>query len=102
MKGCAGRSAISRRVATSSLADSKSQRATKVGTLREMAERTAQPFMHHVAAHYGSAIALCDARLAEAEALAIRSDEWGRLLSGRDASGTYGIQMFSVRREQPD
>ena len=72
----------------------------EVATLREMAERTAQPFMHHVAAHYGSAIALCDGRLAEAEALAIRSDEWGRLLSGRDASGTYGIQMFSVRREQ--
>lgn len=72
----------------------------EVAILREMAERTAQPFMHHVAAHYGSAIALCDGSLAEAEALAIRSDEWGRLLSGRDASGTYGIQMFSVRREQ--
>jgi DNA-binding CsgD family transcriptional regulator/tetratricopeptide (TPR) repeat protein len=65
-----------------------------------MAEQTAQPFMHHVAAHYGSAIALCDGRLAEAEAMAIRSEEWGRLLTGRDASGTYGIQMFSVRREQ--
>jgi hypothetical protein len=24
----------------------------------------------------------------------------GRLLTGRDASGTYGIQMFSIRREQ--
>ena len=29
-----------------------------------------------------------------------RSHEWGRLLTGRDASGVYGIQMFSVRREQ--
>jgi DNA-binding CsgD family transcriptional regulator/tetratricopeptide (TPR) repeat protein len=72
----------------------------EVAILSEMAERTAQPFMHHVAAHYGSAIALCDGRLAEAEALAIRSEEWGRLLTGRDASGIYGIQMFSVRREQ--
>ena len=68
--------------------------------LREMAERTAQPFMNHVAEHYGSAIALCDGNLAEAEAMAERSREWGRLLTGRDASGTYGIQMFGIRREQ--
>ena len=65
-----------------------------------MAERTAQPFMNHVAEHYGSAIALCDGNLAEAEAMAERSHEWGRLLTGRDASGTHGIQMFGIRREQ--
>ena len=34
------------------------------------AEQTAQPFMLHVAEHYGSAIALCDGRLDEAEATA--------------------------------
>jgi len=72
----------------------------EVAALRQMAERTAQPFMHHVAEHYGSAIALCDGQLAEAEAMAERSREWGTLLTGRDASGTYGIQMFSIRREQ--
>jgi DNA-binding CsgD family transcriptional regulator/tetratricopeptide (TPR) repeat protein len=72
----------------------------EVATLRQMAERTAQPFMHHVAEHYASAIALCDGHLAEAEAMAKRSHEWGRLLTGRDATGTYGIQMFSIRREQ--
>jgi DNA-binding CsgD family transcriptional regulator/tetratricopeptide (TPR) repeat protein len=72
----------------------------EVVVLEEMAERTAQPFMHHIAAHYSSAIALGDGRLAEAEAKAQRSEEWGRLMSGRDASGTYGIQMFSIRREQ--
>jgi hypothetical protein len=49
----------------------------EVTALRQMAERTAQPFMHHVAEHYASAIALCDGRLAEAEALAERSSEWG-------------------------
>jgi DNA-binding CsgD family transcriptional regulator/tetratricopeptide (TPR) repeat protein len=72
----------------------------EVAALRRMAERTAQPFMHHVAEHYGSAIALCDGRLAEADAMAQRSHEWSRLLTGRDASGSYGIQMFSIRREQ--
>ncbi len=81
------------------LCDLESARA-EVVVLREMAERTAQPFMHHVAEHYGSAIALCDGQLADAEAMAGRSHDWGRLLTGRDASGTHGIQMFGVRREQ--
>jgi DNA-binding CsgD family transcriptional regulator len=39
-------------------------------------------------------------RLAEAEAAATRSHEWSRLLTGRAATGTYGIQMFGIRREQ--
>ena len=72
----------------------------EVAMLLETAEQTAQPFMLHVAEHYGSAIALGDGRLEEAEARAQRSDEWSRLLTGRDASGVYGIQMFSIRREQ--
>jgi DNA-binding CsgD family transcriptional regulator len=72
----------------------------EVVVLRELAEHTAQPFMHHVAEHYGSAIALCDGKLADAEAMAGRSHDWARLLTGRDASGTHGIQMFGVRREQ--
>jgi DNA-binding CsgD family transcriptional regulator len=81
------------------LCDLDSARA-EVVALRAMAEHTAQPFMHHVAEHYGSAIALCDGNLADAEAMAGRSHDWARLLTGRDASGTHGIQMFGVRREQ--
>jgi DNA-binding CsgD family transcriptional regulator/tetratricopeptide (TPR) repeat protein len=81
------------------LCDLESARA-EVGLLREVAERTAQPFIQHVAEHYGSAIALCDGALEEAERRARRSHEWGKLLTGRDASGTYGIQMFGIRREQ--
>jgi DNA-binding CsgD family transcriptional regulator/tetratricopeptide (TPR) repeat protein len=72
----------------------------EIVVLREMAERTAQPVMNHIAEHYGSAIALCDGNLADAEAMAGRSHDWGRLLTGRDASGTHGIQMFGLRREQ--
>ena len=72
----------------------------EVALLRETAEQTAQPFMLHVAEHYGSAIALCDGRLEAAESMARRSHEWGRLLTGRDPLGVYGIQMFSVRRER--
>jgi DNA-binding CsgD family transcriptional regulator/tetratricopeptide (TPR) repeat protein len=80
------------------LGDLESARA-EIVVLREMAERTAQPVMNHIAEHYGSAIALCDGNLADAEAMAARSHDWV-LLTGRDASGTHGIQMFGVRREQ--
>ena len=72
----------------------------EVAAQLEMAERTAQPFMNHVAEHYGSAIALCDGDLAAAEERAARSRDWGLLLTGRDASAIYGIQMFGIRREQ--
>jgi DNA-binding CsgD family transcriptional regulator len=71
-----------------------------IATLLATAQQTAQPFNIHVAEHYGSSIALCDGRLEEAEARARYSDEWSRLLSGSDAAGVYGIQMFNVRREQ--
>jgi DNA-binding CsgD family transcriptional regulator/tetratricopeptide (TPR) repeat protein len=66
----------------------------------DMARHTRQPFILHVAEHFRSALALLQGELAEAEAAAERSREWGRLLAGRDASGVYGIQMFGVRREQ--
>jgi DNA-binding CsgD family transcriptional regulator len=72
----------------------------ELAIVHEMARRTAQPFMLHVAEHYGSALALLAGHLRDAGAAAERSREWGRLLTGRDASGVYGIQMFGVRREQ--
>ena len=72
----------------------------ELAIVHELANRTRQPFIVHVAEHYGSALALLQGRFADAEAAAERSREWGRLLTGRDASGIYGIQMFSVRREQ--
>ena len=72
----------------------------EIAAVRVIAERTAQPFPLHVAEHTTSAIALCEGRLADAEAAALRAHEWSRLLSGRDASGVHGIQMFGVRREQ--
>jgi DNA-binding CsgD family transcriptional regulator/tetratricopeptide (TPR) repeat protein len=72
----------------------------ELAVLFELAAETRQPFMLHVAEHYGSALALCRGRLAEADGRAQRSHEWSRQLVGRDASGVHGIQMFSVRREQ--
>ena len=79
----------------------RARRGREVGALREMAERTAQPFMIHVAEHYGSALALCDGRARRGRGDGARARaSGGSLLTGRDASGTYGIQMFGIRREQ--
>ena len=82
-----------------SISDIRAARA-EAAELREIAEITRQPFLLHVAEHYASAIALSDGRLADAEEMARRSEEAGRMLTGRDASGTHGIQMFGIRREQ--
>ncbi|HEY2258733.1 MAG TPA: AAA family ATPase [Solirubrobacteraceae bacterium] len=68
--------------------------------VHEMAVRLCQPFPLHVAEHYTATLALCAGRLDDAEAAAERSREWSRLLTGRAASGIYGIQMFGIRREQ--
>jgi DNA-binding CsgD family transcriptional regulator/tetratricopeptide (TPR) repeat protein len=81
------------------LGDLEAARA-ELAVVYEMASRVGQPFIIHVAEHYRSAIALCDGRLAEAEATAERSAEWASVMTGRDPSGTYGIQMFGIRREQ--
>jgi DNA-binding CsgD family transcriptional regulator/tetratricopeptide (TPR) repeat protein len=81
------------------LGDLEAARA-ELAIVYEMASRVGQPFIIHVAEHYRSAIALCDGRLAEADATAERSAEWASVMTGRDPSGTYGVQMFGIRREQ--
>ncbi len=63
------------------------------------ADRVKVPFWRFAAEQMGSAIALCDGHLDEAQARAERSRELASLLSA-DASGIHGIQMFSIRREQ--
>ncbi len=63
------------------------------------ADRVKVPFWLFAAEQMGSAIALCDGHLDEAQARAERSRELASLLSA-DASGIHGIQMFSIRREQ--
>jgi DNA-binding CsgD family transcriptional regulator len=83
-------------VAAGDLASARVQ----VGELLEMAKASAQPFMIHVAEHYRSAIALADGHLEQAEDAAQRSYEAARLLTGGGTTGTYGLQLFSLRREQ--
>jgi DNA-binding CsgD family transcriptional regulator len=68
--------------------------------VRDAADRIHQPFILHVAEQYAAALALAEGRLDDAESAAERSREWSRWLTGRDASGVHGIQMFGLRREQ--
>ena len=72
----------------------------QLAVVLEMAQQMRQPFILHVAEHYEASLALFEGRLADAERAAERSRDWGQLLTGRDASGIYGIQMFGIRREQ--
>ena len=71
-----------------------------IAVVLEMAQQMRQPFILHVAEHYESSLALFEGRIDDAERAAERSRDWGQLLTGRDASGIYGIQMFGIRREQ--
>jgi DNA-binding CsgD family transcriptional regulator len=73
---------------------------SELADLRAMAVRLRQPFTLHFVEHFASALALCFGKMDEAEAEARRSHEWSHLLTGGDASGVYGIQMFGIRREQ--
>ena len=81
------------------LCDHESARA-QLAELLLLVQRSNEPFFLHVAEHYRAALALCDGDLEAAERGAIQSRDWGMLLTGRDASGPYGIQMFGIRREQ--
>jgi DNA-binding CsgD family transcriptional regulator/tetratricopeptide (TPR) repeat protein len=81
------------------LGDVEAARRELAGYL-EFANRTRQPFQLSAAEHIGSAIALCEGHLDEAEVRAKRSREWENLLTGFDHPARHGIQMFSIRREQ--
>ena len=67
--------------------------------LRELSEHAGQPFLAQVVEQHDAVLALCDGRLDAAEAAAIRSDEIARQTEDGH-SAVYGIQMFSIRREQ--
>jgi class 3 adenylate cyclase/DNA-binding CsgD family transcriptional regulator len=63
-------------------------------------ERAQEPFKRHLSAAVQSTFALMEGRFDDAEALAEVAREHAAGLSGVDVSGAYGVQMFSLRREQ--
>jgi DNA-binding CsgD family transcriptional regulator len=67
---------------------------------RRIALLSQEPFHVHLSAAVGSTFALMEGRFADAERLAGEASDLASTLSGVDASGVYGVQMFSLRREQ--
>jgi DNA-binding CsgD family transcriptional regulator len=66
----------------------------------ELAEALQQPFHRYHAASMRAAQAVAKGHLADAEALARGAVRLGARLPGLDASGTYGMQMFTIVRER--
>jgi DNA-binding SARP family transcriptional activator len=71
----------------------------EIAAHRELSERAGQHFLSVVVEQHDALLALCDGRLDAAEAAAKRADEVARRIDG-SSSAVYGIQMFSIRREQ--
>jgi DNA-binding CsgD family transcriptional regulator len=67
---------------------------------RRQVDRSREPFQHHLRAAGDSVLALMAGDFAQAEAAADAANEMAAVLSGTDTSGAYGVQMFSLRREQ--
>lgn len=69
--------------------------------MRAVVNRTGQPFIRHVHDLYNACLGICDGRFEEAEESAERAAELSRQLGmARDTTAVYGIQMFTIRREQ--
>jgi DNA-binding CsgD family transcriptional regulator/tetratricopeptide (TPR) repeat protein len=64
------------------------------------ADELRDPFNQYIASSSRTMHALFEGRFAEAEALAQRTLAMGDRMPGLDASGVYGVQMFTLRREQ--
>jgi DNA-binding CsgD family transcriptional regulator len=69
-------------------------------TMTPLADELGQPFYHYVALTVQIMRALLEGQWQEAERIAYQSLTIGRRLQGQDPSGTFGIQMFTIRREQ--
>jgi DNA-binding NarL/FixJ family response regulator len=77
-----------------------SARAREFEAYTRLADEVRQPFYQYIGVSSRAMMALFEGRLAESERLAREALELGGRMPGLDAEGVYGIQMFSVRREQ--
>jgi DNA-binding CsgD family transcriptional regulator len=66
----------------------------------QLAEELRQPFHQYHGLSMRAAQALLSGRFADAEALARAAIKLGARLPGLDASGAYGMQMFTIARER--
>ena len=71
-----------------------------LAVLTELGEVRQRLLQQWIARHGAAMLAILDGDFAAAETLAGKALELGRLTSGDQVEGVYGIQMFSIRREQ--
>jgi len=76
------------------------QRAEEFETYVRLAGELRQPFYQYICVSSRAMLALFHGRFPEAETLAREALEFGRRMPSLDAVGIYGVQMFSLRREQ--
>ncbi|HZA78274.1 MAG TPA: AAA family ATPase [Acidimicrobiales bacterium] len=67
---------------------------------RALALASGQPLFRVLDLQLHSLLAMGDGRLAKAEAMAEEANTLSGFLSGNDAAGGYGVQLFTIRREQ--
>ena len=75
-------------------------RAHEFEAYMKLADEVRQPFYQYIGVSSRAMMALFEGRLDESERLAREALELGGRMPGLDAEGVYGMQMFSVRREQ--
>jgi len=75
-------------------------RAQEFASYTRLADEVRQPFYQYIGVSSHAMMALFEGRLADSERLAREAFELGSRMPGLDAEGVYGIQMFTVRREQ--
>ncbi len=66
----------------------------------QLGQKIRHVFALHASEVYGSTLALLRGRFEEAEQLAQRALDVGRHMGSETIHGTFGMQMFSIRREQ--
>lgn len=67
---------------------------------RDFTDRTGQPLFGVLSLQGRALLAVGEGRFADAEALAEEANTLSTFLSGTDAEGGYGVQIFTLRREQ--
>ena len=77
-----------------------SARATEFEAYVKLAEEVRQPFYQYIGISSHAMVALFEGRLEDSERFAREALELGGRMPGLDAEGIYGLQMFTVRREQ--
>jgi tetratricopeptide (TPR) repeat protein len=72
----------------------------ELDALIRVADEMRQPFHVYVSLEFQVMRALLEGRFADAERLAHQGLAVGQRLQGEDPSGVFGLQMFTIRREQ--